>query len=142
MRYLPQYKGGHTPPEMCYFMGRGDGTVASRGENELTDSSNGRTNSSLDIFSAPIHSHHIPCIVRTFTYLCTDCLNHYKREGGQKAMISFRTIATMAKWDCQTIAATTEGGGEQWALGLKAAVPARTRLAGPQNDNKDWFDFW
>ena len=29
-------------------------------------------------------------------------------------MISFRTIATMAKWDCQTIAATTERkGGEQ-----------------------------
>ena len=26
-------------------------------------------------------------------------------------MISFRTIATMAKWDCQTIVATTEGGG-------------------------------
>ena len=28
-------------------------------------------------------------------------------------MISFRTIATMAKWDCQTIVATTEGDGER-----------------------------
>ena len=25
--------------------------------------------------------------------------------------------------------------------GLKATVPVRSRLAGPQNDNKDWFDF-
>ena len=32
-------------------------------------------------------------------------------------MISFRTIATMAKWDCQTIVATTEGeGGDRAAL--------------------------
>ena len=31
-------------------------------------------------------------------------------------------------------------GRAQCPLGLQAAMPARSRQAGPQNDNKDWFD--
>ena len=38
-------------------------------------------------------------------------------------MISFRTIATMAKWDCQTIVATTEGGGIEREQRARPGLP-------------------
>ena len=32
-------------------------------------------------------------------------------------------------------------GQQQCPLSLGEAVPVHSRLAGPQNQNKDWFDF-
>ena len=85
--------------------------AASRGENELTDSS-----SSLDIFSAPIHSHHIPCIV-LYTYLCTDCPNNYKREEGRregaKSHDIFSDHRDNGKVGLSDNRSDNRGGGEQ-----------------------------